>query len=67
MGFIRRSCFIVFAILLCAWASRSSDEKRTTEEVLLSQLVDPASGEIDGYLVRKLYNLFCLNVISIIY
>ncbi|PON55941.1 Formin, FH2 domain containing protein [Trema orientale] len=55
MGLIRRSCFIVLAILLCAWASRSSDEKKSTEQVLLRQLVDPASGEIDGNLAEEVW------------
>lgn len=53
MGVLRTSYFIVLSILLCAWASRSSDEKKNSEEVLLRQLVDPASGEIDENLVRN--------------
>ncbi|XP_062077835.1 formin-like protein 5 [Humulus lupulus] len=55
MGLLRTSCFIVLAILLCAWASRSSDEKKSTEAKLLRLLVDPASGELDGDLAEELW------------
>ncbi|KAF4394601.1 hypothetical protein F8388_020426 [Cannabis sativa] len=53
MGLLRTSCFIVLAILLCAWASRSSDEKKSTEAKLLRLLIDPASGELNGDLTFK--------------
>ncbi|XP_024018695.1 formin-like protein 5 [Morus notabilis] len=65
MGVLRTSCFIVLAILLCAWSSRSSDEKKNSEEVLLRQLVDPASGEIDGNLAEELWFYCKLDVIHL--
>ncbi|KAM6580415.1 hypothetical protein CsatA_004189 [Cannabis sativa] len=55
MGLLRTSCFIVLAILLCAWASRSSDEKKSTEAKLLRLLTDPASGELNGDLAEEIW------------
>ncbi|KAM1873791.1 hypothetical protein ACFX13_007585 [Malus domestica] len=55
MGLMKTSRFIVFVILLCASASMSSEESRTTEEVFLSQLVDPATGKIDGDMAQLLW------------
>lgn len=67
MGFIRRICLIVLAILLCAWASNSSDEKKNSEEVLLGQVVDPASGEIDSNLVRNQTTFFFFFFVNVVF
>lgn len=54
MGIIIRTIYFIFlAFLLCSSASINSDEEKKTEEVLLNQLVDPASGEIDKDTVRN--------------
>ncbi|KAL5548232.1 hypothetical protein UlMin_003463 [Ulmus minor] len=55
MGFMRRSCFIALVVLLLALVSTSSEEWKNTEEVLLRQLVDPISGEIDGDMAEILW------------
>ncbi|TQD95780.1 hypothetical protein C1H46_018619 [Malus baccata] len=55
MGLMKTSRFIVFVILLCASESMSSEESRTTEEIFLSQLVDPATGKIDGDMAQLLW------------
>ncbi|XP_009355570.2 formin-like protein 5 [Pyrus x bretschneideri] len=55
ISLIKTSRSIVFVILLCASASMSSEESRTTEEVFLSQLVDPATGKIDGDMAQLLW------------
>ncbi|ONI13074.1 hypothetical protein PRUPE_4G201000 [Prunus persica] len=55
IGLMRTSCFIVLVILLCASTSISSEERKITEEVFLSQLVDPATGKIDGDMAQLLW------------
>ncbi|KAK9938346.1 hypothetical protein M0R45_015092 [Rubus argutus] len=55
MGLMRTSRFIVLVILLCVSALISSEERMITEEVFLSQLVDPATGKIDGDMVQLLW------------
>ncbi|KAH7546622.1 hypothetical protein FEM48_Zijuj01G0220600 [Ziziphus jujuba var. spinosa] len=48
MDLMRTSCFIVLAILLCLSASICSGESKNAEELFIDQLVDPASGKING-------------------
>lgn len=52
MDLMRTSCFIVLAILLCLSASICSGESKNAEELFIDQLVDPASGKINGEVVR---------------
>lgn len=63
IGLMRTSRFIVLVILLCASTSISSEERKITEEVFLSQLVDPATGKIDGDMVRDYITSFCFSKI----
>lgn len=57
---LRTSCFIVLTILLCSSASICSDgSKNAEEELFIDQLVDPASGKINGELVRATYLFEC--------
>ncbi|XP_016652283.1 PREDICTED: formin-like protein 5 [Prunus mume] len=55
IGLMRTSRFIVLVILLCASTSISSEKRKITEEVFLSQLVDPATGKIDGDMAQLLW------------
>ncbi|BFG29416.1 hypothetical protein CerSpe_156890 [Prunus speciosa] len=55
IGLMRTSRFIVLVILLCASTSISSEERKITEEVFLSQLVDPETGKIDGDMAQLLW------------
>lgn len=64
IGLMRTSRFIVLVILLCASTSISSEERKITEEVFLSQLVDPATGKIDGDMVRDYITSFCFSKIT---
>ncbi|PQQ18254.1 formin-like protein 5 isoform X2 [Prunus yedoensis var. nudiflora] len=54
-SYMRTSRFIVLVILLCASTSISSEERKITEEVFLSQLVDPETGKIDGDMAQLLW------------
>lgn len=60
MGLMRTSRFIVLVTLLCVSALISSEERLITEEVFLTRLVDPATGKIDGDMVRVCVTCICI-------
>ncbi|GKV15724.1 hypothetical protein SLEP1_g26483 [Rubroshorea leprosula] len=55
MGITRTIYFTFFTILLCVSLAVSMDYKRLGEEMFLSRLVDPSTGEIDEKMAELLW------------
>ena len=61
MAWMRSICFILLVVLVSASVVVSLEQKKTEKGEFLSQLVDPATGEVDKDKVGHNNILFCVH------